>query len=67
MCDCNNVPGPTARACHERRSLAQRALACEITGDLDRAMTLIRCLQRSGAGGYPAAPRSTAGGERRID
>ena len=65
MCDHSNVPAPTARACHEGRRLVQRALACEITGDLDHAMALIRCLQRSAAGGYPAAPRSTAGGERR--
>jgi hypothetical protein len=66
MCDQGDVPGPSARKCSDGRRLVQRALACEITGDLDRAMALIRCLQRSGACGYPA-PRPTAGGERRID
>jgi len=67
MCDQGNVPSPTAHACHEGRRLVQRALASEITGDLDHAVTLIRCLQRSGGSGYPAAPGPAARAERRID
>jgi len=50
-----------------RAANLQRALASEITGDLDHAVTLIRCLQRSGGSGYPAAPGPAARAERRIE
>ena len=44
MNDC----GKTARRLPEPRPdqlLAQRSLACELTGELERAVALIRCLQ----------------------
>lgn len=37
---------PAVRACQDRRALAQRALACELSGELELAVALIRRLQR---------------------
>jgi hypothetical protein len=38
MCDPGNVPAPTPCASADGSGLAQRALACEIRGDLDHTM-----------------------------
>jgi hypothetical protein len=46
MCEPGNRPPP---APCDGRVLAQRALACELSGDLEHAVALVRCLQRRGA------------------
>jgi hypothetical protein len=38
-------PQPAMPACRERSALAQQALALELSGELDRAVALIRRLQ----------------------
>jgi hypothetical protein len=50
MTDRGNRPQPAAGAgqdatCQEGRALTQQALACELSGELDRAVALIRRLQ----------------------
>jgi hypothetical protein len=65
MCHSSNLEGPTSHLSSDSRRLAQRALACEISGDLDHAVALIRCLQRSDARPSPYPP-GTPGGARRI-
>jgi hypothetical protein len=46
---------PAGRACQDRRALAQRALACELSGELELAVALVRRLQRPDAdAGRPA-------------
>jgi hypothetical protein len=39
-------PGSAPGRCENRRALAQRALACELGGELELAVALIRRLQR---------------------
>lgn len=46
------------RACQDRRALAQRALACELSGELELAVALVRRLQRPD---HPDAGRSAIG------
>ena len=65
MRDLGNVPGPMPCASPDRSGLAHCALACEISGDLDHAMALIRRLQRSDARPSPYPP-GAPGGARRI-
>jgi hypothetical protein len=45
MTDLDIRPQPAPRACEDRRALAQRALACELSGELELAVALIRRLQ----------------------
>jgi hypothetical protein len=66
MCHSSNLAGPTSHLSSDSRRLAQRALACEISGDLDHAVALIRCLQRSDARPSPYPPGAPGGGARRI-
>jgi hypothetical protein len=44
---CEEAPRPPG-ACQDARALAQRALACELCGELELAVALIRCLQQPG-------------------
>jgi hypothetical protein len=46
MTDLNTRPQLAARAYEDHRALAQRALACELGGELELAVALIRRLQR---------------------
>jgi hypothetical protein len=58
MCNLGNRPSPPP--CDDR-VLAQHALACELSGDLEHAVALVRCLQRRGADQpVPAADRRIA-------
>lgn len=61
MGDLGNMPEPAPPAPRNRRVLARRALACELTGELDLAMKLIRCLHH----GNPDHP-APAARDRRI-
>jgi hypothetical protein len=45
MTDLNTRPQLAARAYEDHRALAQRALACELGGELELAVALIRRLQ----------------------
>jgi hypothetical protein len=47
MTDRGNQPAPTGW--QDRSALAQRALACELAGELDRAVALVRCIRRRDA------------------
>jgi hypothetical protein len=46
MTDLNTRPQLAARAYEDRGALTQRALACELSGELELAVALIRRLQR---------------------
>jgi hypothetical protein len=53
---------PATRAARDLRALAQRALACELRGELECAVVLIRRLQRPCADpGDPPAPFRLSG------
>jgi hypothetical protein len=59
MTDRGNQPALTGW--QDRSALAQRALACELAGELDRAVALVRCIQRrdtlsAATGGSPEPP-----------